>query len=165
MEAGKLELDTADFDPCDAIERASGMLAGRAHQKGLELVVAIDPAMPALLHGDAPRLRQVIANLVSNAIKFTARGEIVVSATARPARGGATSLRLEVADSGIGVDRHALAHVFTPFAQADGSTTRKYGGTGLGLAISRQLIELMGGELDADSEPGAGSRFWFSLEL
>ncbi len=165
IEAGKLELDPAGFDPRAVVERACGMLAARARQKGLGLVVTVDPAMPALLHGDGARLRQVIANLVSNAIKFTAHGEVVVRATSHRAGDGATCLRVEVSDTGIGIERRALRRVFMPFAQADGSTTRKYGGTGLGLAISRELIELMGGTLDADSEPGAGSRFWFSVTL
>jgi two-component system sensor histidine kinase/response regulator len=165
IEAGKVELDPTDFDLREAIERACGMVATRAHKKGLELLVAIDPEVPKLVRGDAARLRQVIANLVSNAVKFTARGEVVVRASADLANEPAPLLRLEVADTGIGVEADALAQLFKPFSQADGSTTRKYGGTGLGLAISRQLIELMGGTIGAESEPGKGSCFWFELAL
>jgi CheY-like chemotaxis protein/HPt (histidine-containing phosphotransfer) domain-containing protein len=165
IEAGKVDLDPTDFGLRDAIERACGMLAARAHKKGLELVVAIDPDVPALVHGDAARLRQVIANLVSNAIKFTDEGEVVVRAISSPANEGAVLVRLAVSDTGIGIGPEALEQLFKPFSQADGSTTRKYGGTGLGLAISRQLVELMGGRVGADSEPGKGSSFWFELAL
>ena len=164
IEAGKLELDATDFDLPEAIERACGMLAARAHGKGLELVVAIDPEVHVLVHGDVGRLRQVIANLVSNAIKFTAAGEVVVRAsTTQGARSGL--VRIEVSDTGIGIEPAALGQLFKPFTQGDSSTTRKYGGTGLGLAISRQLIEMMGGTVGADSEPGSGSRFWLELPL
>jgi len=165
IEAGRLELDPADFDPRDAIERACGILAPRAHTKGLELLVAIDPEVPALIHGDGARLRQVIGNLVSNAIKFTAEGEVVVHVSLRPADDGAELLRLSVSDSGIGIESHALEQLFKPFSQADGTTTRKYGGTGLGLAISRHLLGLMGGRVGADSRPGEGSCFWLELPL
>jgi PAS domain S-box-containing protein len=165
IEAGKLALDPTDFDLCDTIEKACGLLAGRAHDKGLELVVALDAELPDLVHGDAARLGQVISNLVSNAIKFTVEGEVVVRVSARPAEKGAVLVRVEVSDTGIGVEPEALEQLFTPFSQADGSTTRKYGGTGLGLAISRQLIELMGGEIAAESEPGRGSSFSFELSM
>jgi len=165
IEAGKLEVDPADFDLREAIERACGILAARAHQKGLEFVVAIDPDVPALVHGDAARLRQVVVNLVSNAIKFTAVGEIVVRVSSIPAPRGASLVRLDVSDTGIGIASHVLQQLFKPYIQADGSTTRKYGGTGLGLAISRQVIELMGGTVGAESEPGKGSCFWFELPL
>ncbi len=166
IEAGKLELDQTDFDLRDAVERASGMLAARAQEKGLELVVAVDPDVPALVHGDAARLRQVISNFVSNAIKFTAQGEVVVRVSTVPGQqSAATRVRLTVSDTGIGIQADALDRLFTPFSQADSSTTRKYGGTGLGLAISRQLVELMDGQVGADSEPGQGSSFWFEVPL
>ncbi|MEA2264540.1 MAG: two-component system, sensor histidine kinase and response regulator, partial [Solirubrobacteraceae bacterium] len=165
IEAGKLELDPTEFELCDTIERAVGMPGVRAHEKGLELVVAIDPDLPASVRGDAARLRQVIANFVSNAIKFTASGEVVVRARSRPSPEGGVGLRVEVSDTGIGIGAEALERLFRPFAQADGSTTRKFGGTGLGLVISRQLIELMGGTVGAESEPGRGSTFWFDLTL
>jgi PAS domain S-box-containing protein len=165
IEAGRFELDPTDFDPAAAIERSCRMLAPRAHDKGVELRVAIAPELPALVHGDAARLRQVITNLVSNAVKFTQHGEVAVRATAGPVHDGRALMRVDVSDTGIGIEPDALARLFTPFSQADSSTTRKYGGTGLGLAISRQLIELMGGRLGADSQPGRGSRFWFELSL
>jgi hypothetical protein len=141
------------------------MLAAQAHDKGLELVVAIEPDMPALVRGDAARLGQVITNFVSNAIKFTSAGEIVVRASVASPGGREAIVRLDVSDTGIGIDPAVLPQLFTPFSQADGSTTREYGGTGLGLAISRQLIELMGGRLGADSQPGEGSRFWLEISL
>ena len=165
IEAGKLDLDPTDFNLREVIEKACGMLASRAHRKGLELAVAIDPDVPVLVHGDAARLRQVITNLVSNAIKFTAEGEVVVRAGAAPSDDGGSLVRVNVSDTGIGIGREALDKLFQSYSQADGSTTRKYGGTGLGLAISRQLIELMGGRLAADSELGIGSLFWFELAL
>ena len=165
IEAGKLELDPTDVDLRHVVERACGMLAARAHKKGLELLVAVDSDVPALVHADAARLRQVIANLVLNAIKFTDAGEIVVRVRCSPSGDGAALLRLEVSDTGLGIEQDALERLFSPFAQADSSTTRIHGGTGLGLAISRQLIELMGGKLAATSLPGRGSTFWFELAL
>ena len=165
IEAGKLELDPTEFSLRQMIERTCGMLAGRAQAKGLELVVAIDPEVPALVRGDAARLAQVIGNFTSNAIKFTAAGEVVVRASACPAGESTTCLRVSVSDTGIGIERAALDELFKPFSQADGSTTRKYGGTGLGLAISRHLVELMGGHVGAESCPGEGSTFWFELLL
>ncbi len=141
------------------------MQAERAHGKGLELVVAIDPELPALLHGDGARLRQVVTNLVSNAVKFTAEGEVVVRASCAIASDGCASVRVEVSDTGIGIAPEALEQLFQPFSQADSTTTRTYGGTGLGLAISKQLIELMNGRVGAQSEPGTGSSFWFEVSL
>ncbi len=164
IEAGKLELESTDFDLGDVIERTCGMLAARAHAKGLELVVTIDPGVPAVVHGDPARLRQVIGNFVSNAIKFTAAGEVVVRVSST-IRGGSAGVRVDVTDTGIGIEPEALARLFKPFSQADSSTTRKYGGTGLGLAISRQLVELMGGSVGRESRPGEGSCFWFELDL
>ncbi len=165
IEAGKLELEATAFDPRDALERACGMLAAHAHRKGLELVLDVEPDVPALVRGDPARLRQVIANLVSNAIKFTSAGEVVVHARSRRTDDGLRLVRIEVCDTGIGIAPATLEKLFEPFSQADASTTRKYGGTGLGLAISSQLVEMMGGTVGADSEPGAGSRFWLELAL
>jgi two-component system, sensor histidine kinase and response regulator len=165
IEAGRLELDPTDFDLTDTIERACGMLAAHAHAKGLELIVTLDPGLPSPVHGDEARLRQAITNFVSNAIKFTSSGEIVVSASAVRRPDDETIVRLDVSDTGIGIDPAVLGQLFTPFSQADGSTTRVYGGTGLGLAISKQLIELMGGRVGADSRPGMGSRFWLEIPL
>jgi len=165
IEAGKLDLDPTDFSPRETIERACGLLARRAHEKDLEFVVAVEPELPAQMHGDTARISQVISNLVTNAIKFTADGEVVVRAAAERREDGSALFRLEVSDTGIGIDPEALETLFDPFSQADGSTTRNYGGTGLGLTISRQLIEMMGGKLSAESELGKGSRFWFELPL
>jgi len=165
IEAGKLELDPTDFDLGDAIEMACAMQAERAHSKGLELVVAIDPELPELLHGDGARLRQVITNLVSNAVKFTAEGEVVVRASSATASDGSASVRVEIRDTGIGIAPETLEQLFQSFSQADSTTTRTYGGTGLGLAISKQLVELMDGRVGAYSEPGKGSTFWFEVSL
>ncbi|MEA2124477.1 MAG: two-component system, sensor histidine kinase and response regulator, partial [Solirubrobacteraceae bacterium] len=164
IEAGKLELDPTDFDLPDAIEKACGMQASRAHKKAVELLVAIDADVPPWLHGDAARLRQVLSNLVSNAIKFTPAGEVVVRVSST-ANDGAELVRVEVSDTGIGIEPAVLESLFRPFSQADITTTRKYGGTGLGLAIAKQLLELMGGTIGATSEAGKGSTFWFELSL
>ncbi len=165
IEAGKLVLDPTEFSLRDMIERTCGLLAGRAQARGVEFVVAVDPEMPALVYGDAARLAQVLANFTSNAIKFTQQGEIVVHASSHPAAEGADLVRVSVSDTGIGIEPATLEKLFTPFSQADVSTTRKYGGTGLGLAISRHLVELMGGHVGAVSHPGEGSSFWFELLL
>ncbi|HYP47961.1 MAG TPA: response regulator, partial [Thermoleophilaceae bacterium] len=165
IEADRLELDPADFDIRAAIEKACGLLAAGASKKGLELVVAIDPGLPLQAHGDAARIRQVVLNMLSNAIKFTASGEVVVRADLVRWEDRAAVVRVEISDTGIGVDAAELEGLFEPFAQADDSSTRAYGGTGLGLAISKKLVGLMGGRLGADSEPGRGSRFWFELSL
>jgi two-component system, sensor histidine kinase and response regulator len=160
IEAGKLELDDHDFDLREAVEDTCDMLAAQAHGKGLELTAFVADDVPAMVRGDRGRLRQVLTNLVSNAIKFTHHGEVVVRVSQLGGR-----VRFEVADTGIGIDRAKLADLFGSFTQADSSTTRRYGGTGLGLAISRQLVELMGGEIGVESEVGAGSRFHFTVRL
>ncbi|MEA2266418.1 MAG: hypothetical protein QOE27_2001, partial [Solirubrobacteraceae bacterium] len=165
MEAGKGELDSIDFNLRDAIGDIANAVALRADQKGLELIVDVGPAVPQTLIGDPGRLRQILINLLGNAIKFTSAGEVLVRASLLAAHGNEVRLRLEVSDTGVGIDPEALARLFKPFSQADGSTTRRYGGTGLGLAISRQLIELMGGRIGAESEAGRGSCFWFELPL
>jgi PAS domain S-box-containing protein len=165
IEAGRLDLDEYDFDPRQLVEDTCEMLAAQAHGKDLELTQWIDDDLPALTRGDGGRLRQVLTNLLSNAIKFTAAGEVRVSVRREQAPSGAVRVRVEVTDTGIGIAPERVQELFEPFSQADVSTTRRYGGTGLGLAISRQLVELMGGEIGAESEPGAGSTFWFTARL
>ena len=163
IEAGKLELEVVDFDLVQVVEEAAGLVAETARRKGLELVAYCHPGLPEGLRGDPSRLRQVLLNLASNAVKFTEAGEVIVRA--RLVRESEESLvvRFEVADTGIGINADDQARLFEPFSQADTSTTRRFGGTGLGLAISTQLVAAMGGELGVDSEPGHGSTFWFTL--
>jgi PAS domain S-box-containing protein len=163
IEAGRLDLDEYDFDPRQLVEDTCEMLAGQAHGKDLELTQWIDDDVPALARGDGGRLRQVLTNLISNAVKFTATGEVRV--TVRRQAGPGIGVRVEVADTGIGIAPERVQELFEPFSQADVSTTRRYGGTGLGLTICRQLVELMCGEIGARSEPGAGSTFWFTVRL
>ena len=166
IEAGKLETETLDFDLYQTVEDVVQLLAPRAHAKDLELLCRIDERLPKSLRGDPFRLRQVLTNLIGNALKFTDSGEVVVDVemadgtTASP-----PTLRISVTDSGIGINAETRSRLFTPFVQADGSTTRRFGGTGLGLAISRHLIELMGGQIGVDSRVGHGSVFWFTLPL
>jgi len=166
VEAGRLELDTHDFDPRACLGETVEMLQPRAAAKGLDLRFECDPEVPAELHGDPVRLRQILANLVSNAVKFTERGSVVVRVVlqSRSARGGVT-LRCEVRDTGPGIAPTDQERIFDAFAQADGSHTRRYGGTGLGLAIVKQLVDLMRGEVGVASTPGEGSTFWFSVPL
>ena len=165
IEAGKLELEPVPFSLRHVIEDALLPLALRAHQKNLELACQLGPDLPDALIGDAGRLRQILINLVGNAIKFTHSGEVVVRAFAENVSGEAAQVRLSVEDTGIGIPREKQEMIFEAFTQADGSTTRSYGGTGLGLAISSQLVSLMGGELSVESEVGKGSRFHFSVKL
>ena len=163
IEAGRMELDVAEFDLRELIEDVAEMLAGRAHEKHLDLVPVIPPHIPRYLLGDVNRLRQVLINLVGNAIKFTEAGEVVLRVTLARETGQHCAIRFSIQDTGIGIAPKKLAHVFEAFSQADSSTTRRYGGTGLGLAISTRLVELMGGTIDATSEPGKGSDFHFEL--
>jgi signal transduction histidine kinase/DNA-binding response OmpR family regulator len=165
IEARKLELSETDFDLRDSLVDALRPLAVRAHGKGLELSCQIPPQLPGALLGDPLRLRQVIVNLVGNAVKFTDRGEIVVTVQVDEQTPDAVALHFEVADTGIGIAAEKHAAIFEAFAQADGSTTRRFGGTGLGLAISAQLVELMGGRIWLESEPGTGSRFHFTTRF
>ncbi len=165
IEAGRLELVPAEFDLREALGNTLRTLGLRAHQKGLELAGRIAPEVPDRVVGDAPRLRQVLVNLVGNAIKFTERGEVVVQVEKQAEEAGGVALGFLVADTGIGIPRDKQALIFEAFAQADGSTTREYGGTGLGLSISAQLVELMGGRITVDSEPGRGSRFRFTARF
>ncbi len=167
IEAGRLELARSDFCLRVLIEDVFEMLAPRAHEKRLELACHIDPAVPAVLAGDAVRLRQVFANLVGNAIKFTEHGEVVVTIKCDPPAADQPGHRLcfEIRDTGIGIAPQALARLFTPFMQADQSMSRRFGGTGLGLTISQQLVGMMGGRIDVHSTPGQGSVFRFEICL
>ena len=165
IEAGKLQLEKVDFDPGANLEECVALLAAKADDKGIELCCQIDPSVPPRVAGDPGRMRQVVLNLLGNAIKFTDQGEVVVSAAATKAADGRFELRVAVRDSGIGIGPETRARLFQSFTQADASTTRKYGGTGLGLAISRRLCELLGGSIGVESELGKGSTFWFTAQL
>jgi PAS domain S-box-containing protein len=165
IEAGKLELDLIDFDLRETVEGIRKLFAPRIQRKGLHLACHIEAALPSLLHGDPGRLRQILANLTDNAIKFTDQGEIVIDVRLQEETASDFVVHFEVRDTGIGIAPQAASRLFQSFSQADGSTTRKYGGTGLGLAISKQLAELMGGEIGMESAAGEGSRFWFTARL
>ena len=165
IEAGKIELEEIGFCLRDELEDVVVLLMPRAVEKRLELALALDPEAPVHVQGDPVRLRQILTNFVSNAIKFTEKGEVVVRARCLERRDGRAALRFEVQDTGIGIPEEARSRLFQSFSQADVSTTRKFGGTGLGLAISRSLVELMGGRIGVDSTPGEGSTFWFEVSL
>ncbi len=165
IEAGHLDLESVDFDAKTVIKDVAELFAGQAQAKGLELVISIGDDVPAVVRGDPGRLRQVLANLLGNAVKFTSSGFVMVSARAETSGADGATLRLQVDDTGIGIEAEKAALVFEPFAQADSTTTREYGGTGLGLSITRQLVELMGGRCGVDSQVGVGSSFWCTLAL
>ena len=161
IEAGKLELDEIDFNLRDALDGVMKAFALRANQKGLELACEVEAEVPEMVHGDPTRLRQVLNNLVGNALKFTEAGEVIVQARADRRDAGSTEVHFTVSDTGAGIARDKQQVIFESFSQADGSTSRKYGGTGLGLTISSRLVEMMGGRLWLESEIGQGSRFHF----
>lgn len=165
IEARKLQLDRVGFRLRDALEDTMRVLAPRAHKKGIELVCHIDPAVPDMLVGDPLRLRQVVVNLVGNAIKFTDQGEVVMQVRPVSRHEQKVQLHFSVKDTGIGIPPEKQQVIFEAFSQADSSTTRRYGGTGLGLAISAQLVDLMGGKISVESQPGLGSTFHFTVWL
>ncbi|HEX2741931.1 MAG TPA: response regulator [Rubrobacter sp.] len=165
IEAGKMDLEIIDFDLRSAVEESVGLLAERAHDKGLELASLVKYDVPTTLRGDPGRIRQVLVNLLGNAVKFTEKGEVTLIVGLVEDTEDAAIVRFEVRDTGIGMTPEQKERLFRSFSQADASTTRRYGGTGLGLAISKQLVELMGGEIRVQSEPGVGSSFFFTLPL
>jgi len=165
IEAGKLTIEPISFDLRIAIEDTAELLAHRAMEKKIELMVRYGPNTPRYLIGDPGRIRQVLTNLVSNAIKFTEKGHVFIDLDVVSESFDSVRIKICVEDTGVGIARDKLGILFQKFTQADASTTRKYGGTGLGLAISKQLVELMGGTMGVDSEIGSGSKFWFELPL
>ena len=165
IEAGKMTIERVDFEIIPLVEGAAELLAWKARDKGLAMTIYIDPALPRVLRGDPTRLRQVLLNLVGNAVKFTGEGEVAIRVLLHEQNEDLLNVRFEVQDSGIGLSDKAKKYLFQPFTQADGSTTRKYGGTGLGLSISKTLIELMGGKISVESREGQGSLFYFTLPL
>ena len=161
IEAGRMEFESINFSMLSLVEDTCSALATQAHAKDLELITDLDFTIPVMVNSDPTRIRQVLTNLMGNAIKFTTEGEIVVRT--RMASDQSKAVIFEVQDSGVGISDEAISTIFDSFAQADGSTTRKFGGTGLGLSISKQLVEGLGGEIGVRSEPGKGSIFWFKL--
>jgi len=165
IEAGKLELEKINFNLRNAVEDVAYTMAKRAQEKGLEMACLIHPDLSSELRGDPGRIRQILVNLVGNALKFTHQGEIVIRAEPTEETATAATVHFSVQDTGIGIPYERQASIFERFTQADGSTTRKYGGTGLGLAICKQLVEMMGGKVGVESVPGIGSTFWFDIKF
>ena len=165
VESGHLVLESIDFDLGEVLDKTLEMMAIRAHEKGLELALRIAPEIPTALVGDPARLRQVLINLIGNAIKFTEQGEVIVRVERDPEDAAASALRFAVCDTGIGIPEETRELIFAPYSQVDTSTTRKFGGSGLGLAISREVVELMQGRIWAESSVGAGSTFYFTARF
>ncbi len=165
IEAGKMNLETLNFDLRNALSKTTDLLTVRAAEKGLEFICLVEPAVPDNLQGDVGRLRQIITNLVGNALKFTEEGEVSVYISSSKESETHIQLRVEISDTGIGMSEYQVEKLFNPFSQADSSTTRKFGGTGLGLSISKQLAEMMGGEIGVTSTLNKGSCFWFTCSL
>jgi signal transduction histidine kinase/DNA-binding response OmpR family regulator len=165
IEAGKMTLEPIPFDLRLAVEDMAELMAWKAQEKGLDLILRFSPDLPSRVVGDPGRIRQILINLSGNAIKFTTKGQVYLSVECEERTGEQVRLRFSVADTGIGIPPSKLGHIFERFTQADASTTRKYGGTGLGLSISKQLVELLGGKMGVESKVGEGSRFWFTLPL
>jgi signal transduction histidine kinase/CheY-like chemotaxis protein len=165
IEAGKMSVEPIPFDLRLAVEEMAELMASKAREKGLDLILRFSPETPSRVVGDPGRIRQILINLSGNAIKFTSKGHIYLSVECEERTGAQTRFRFSVTDTGIGIPIDKLNNIFERFTQADASTTRKYGGTGLGLSISKQLVELMGGTMGVESKLGEGSRFWFTLPL
>ena len=165
IEAGKIDIEVIDFDLRYVVEEAAKLIAPRADEKDIELAVMIDPQMSMMMRGDPGRIRQILINMLGNAVKFTDTGEVILRVRKESERPDSVALRFEVTDTGIGIDDEQQQRLFESFVQADASTTRRFGGTGLGLAICKRLVERMGGEVGVRSQPGKGSTFWFTLTL
>src|SRR5579872_4681108 len=165
LEANRVDLDLAAFSPATVTEGVAELLAAQAHKKEISLQTFIAPDVPSMLLGDAGRLRQILVNLVGNALKFTSNGHVTVRVALAAVHGNQVRLKFSVADTGMGLSTHAAEKLFQPFTQADGTTTRRFGGTGLGLSISKRLVELMGGTIGVDTHEGRGCTFWFTARF